>query len=576
LAPGHSYGRALCFSLILWSLTAQRLMAANFGGMGTNFWLAFLPNGVQPASLSLYITSSLGARGTVQSPGLGFTIPFVVGPNGSIQIPITSTAQLALHTTGLVQNNGIEVTSDNPVAVYGMNNIAETSDGFTAIPDVDEGTSYYALGYWGAAVSWFIGPSLLGVVVLQNGTNITLTLPGTAPVTLPGLNQGQTYVVSSDWQDVSGASIQANKPIGVYAGGHCYIPQDVQSANLVVEQMPPTNLWGSNYLTAPLATRSNGDTFRILAAQNNTAVTINGANVATLNQGAFVELTLTGASQILATGPVLVAQYANGENYDGDLNSDPSETLIQPVSQYSNEYVLAPDTVDFTPNFVNLVVPTAAVNGATINGVPVPATSFAPIGASGYEAAAVTVTCTTCLVQAPLPFGAIVYGWAIANAYSYPGGIALSALDGTPTATITPTPTMSGSATPTGTRSPTPSSTPNATQTFTISPTLTPTPGSLLLHLYASSPNPFSSQGTYITYWLQVDALINIRVYDVSGELVRDLNPFAGKAGDNETFWDGKNSSGRPVASGIFIYKVSATTPRDEHASNFGKCAAVR
>jgi hypothetical protein len=98
----------------------------------------------------------------------------------------------------------------------------------------------------------------------------------------------------------------------------------------------------------------------------------------------------------------------------------------------------------------------------------------------------------------------------------------------------------------------------------------------LLLHLYPSSPNPFGSQGTYIAYWLQVDARINIRVYDISGEVVRDLSPYAGKAGDNETFWDGKNSAGRPVASGVFIYQVSAATPKGEHAADFGKCAALR
>ena len=98
----------------------------------------------------------------------------------------------------------------------------------------------------------------------------------------------------------------------------------------------------------------------------------------------------------------------------------------------------------------------------------------------------------------------------------------------------------------------------------------------LLLHLYPSSPNPFGSQGTYIAYWLQVDARINIRVYDISGEVVRDLSPYAGKAGDNETFWDGKNNAGRPVSSGVYIYEIVATTPRNEVAHAFSTCAALR
>ena len=97
-----------------------------------------------------------------------------------------------------------------------------------------------------------------------------------------------------------------------------------------------------------------------------------------------------------------------------------------------------------------------------------------------------------------------------------------------------------------------------------------------MLHLYASSPNPFGSGGVFITYWLQTDARVDIEVYDVSGEKVRSLEPFAGKAGNNETFWDGKNHSGALVASGVYIYRIRATSPLNEQAQDFGKCAALR
>jgi flagellar hook assembly protein FlgD len=78
-----------------------------------------------------------------------------------------------------------------------------------------------------------------------------------------------------------------------------------------------------------------------------------------------------------------------------------------------------------------------------------------------------------------------------------------------------------------------------------------------------------------------VDATVNIEVWDVSGEKVRSLPPFAGKCnmvnnGNNETFWDGRNDSGRPVASGVYIYRVRATTQRGEEAHDFGKAAVLR
>ncbi len=72
-------------------------------------------------------------------------------------------------------------------------------------------------------------------------------------------------------------------------------------------------------------------------------------------------------------------------------------------------------------------------------------------------------------------------------------------------------------------------------------------------------PNPDPSPGTvYLPYALSIPATVSIRIYDVSGEVVRDLQPFAGSAGANQEVWDGRNSSGAQAASGVFIAHVTA------------------
>jgi hypothetical protein len=187
-----------------------------------------------------------------------------------------------------------------------------------------------------------------------------------------------------------------------------------------------------------------------------------------------------------------------------------------------------------------------------------------------------------------------------------PAAYSLLLLDPTPTSTATATPTLTATptATPTATHSPTSTITPtftnSATQTpsstitptfthsatqsptFTVSPshtatpTWTPTPPPLVLHLYPASPNPSSDGGIHFTYYVAVDSRVEIRVYDIAGEKLRDLDPYSAFAGINAEFWDGKNSAGRPVASGIFIYRVSATSVRDEHKSDFAKCSIER
>ena len=58
----------------------------------------------------------------------------------------------------------------------------------------------------------------------------------------------------------------------------------------------------------PLATRTLGDTFRVLASTDGTAVLVNGVAVATLNRGQRHEQIITGPATITASNPVLVAQ----------------------------------------------------------------------------------------------------------------------------------------------------------------------------------------------------------------------------------------------------------------------------
>lgn len=148
-----------------------------------------------------------------------------------------------------------------------------------------------------------------------------------------------------------------------------------------------------------------------------------------------------------------------------------------------------------------------------------------------------------------------------------------------PSPTQTPsfslTPTLSQTLTPSPTPTVTLSPSPPFTATITPIPTATPLP-LLLSPITVNSPNPFGQGGTFIAYRLSVDAEIRISVYTVAGELVRNLDPYAGKSGPNETFYDGKNSTGADLASGIFIYKIRAKSPQNEYQEIWGKFGVLR
>jgi len=74
--------------------------------------------------------------------------------------------------------------------------------------------------------------------------------------------------------------------------------------------------------------------------------------------------------------------------------------------------------------------------------------------------------------------------------------------------------------------------------------------------LYQNTPNPFG-HGTTIRYSLQQPARAALRVYDVSGALVRTLEDRPHSAGDHRRSWDGRNERGRRVASGVYFYRLT-------------------
>ena len=80
-----------------------------------------------------------------------------------------------------------------------------------------------------------------------------------------------------------------------------------------------------------------------------------------------------------------------------------------------------------------------------------------------------------------------------------------------------------------------------------------------LLHNY---PNPFNPE-TWIPYQLKAPAAVHIAIYNPHGVLVRELSIGYQAAGrytsrTRAAYWDGRNTVGEPVASGLYFYTLTA------------------
>jgi len=79
--------------------------------------------------------------------------------------------------------------------------------------------------------------------------------------------------------------------------------------------------------------------------------------------------------------------------------------------------------------------------------------------------------------------------------------------------------------------------------------------------LLQNSPNPFSPQTT-IRFALARSGRVALRVYDVRGALVQELLDRPMSAGRHAVTWDGRSASGRPVASGTYLYELRTEKER--------------
>jgi hypothetical protein len=75
--------------------------------------------------------------------------------------------------------------------------------------------------------------------------------------------------------------------------------------------------------------------------------------------------------------------------------------------------------------------------------------------------------------------------------------------------------------------------------------------------LNANYPNPFNPT-TNISFALPIDSKVSLKIYNVAGQLVRTLVNETMVAGTHTVTWDGANSNGEKVASGIYFYKLNA------------------
>jgi hypothetical protein len=85
--------------------------------------------------------------------------------------------------------------------------------------------------------------------------------------------------------------------------------------------------------------------------------------------------------------------------------------------------------------------------------------------------------------------------------------------------------------------------------------------------LYPNYPNPFN-ESTTIRYHLAVPSVARLKIYNTSGQVVREVNFTERISGRYEYVWDGTNGSGSPVPAGTYICSITVHNDRGSFDMN--------
>ena len=76
------------------------------------------------------------------------------------------------------------------------------------------------------------------------------------------------------------------------------------------------------------------------------------------------------------------------------------------------------------------------------------------------------------------------------------------------------------------------------------------------VRLWQNAPNPFAA-GTRVRFSLNRPRVVSLKILDVDGRVVRSLVSGRMEEGRHEVSWDGTDQRGRPVASGVYFYRLA-------------------
>jgi len=426
----HYFRLALVTCLVIICLTST-VFAQTLDNKGKEFIVSFTSNLITP-TIEVHLTSDVPTDVTVEypvnSPVFEATVAVNPGAITIVEIP-NSAAQGWPNET--VANNSVRLSADQEFVTYMANRAEASSDAALALPVETMNTEYIVMTYNGR-----FDAAQFVVTAAFNNTNVTIT-PSNAtqggqaadtPFNIT-LNRGEAYMVrgavNANNGGLAGSIVTSDKPVGLSSGNGCtQVPLGVQACDAIFQVGQPVQSWGNEVLVVNLPNRPNGSIYRILASEDNTNITQNGVEIATINRGEFHETPSIAGSHVFAGNkPIYVVQFMTGVLSPGATLGDPAMGNMIPTAQFLNDYTFSTvGGAQFEEHYVTIVANNADLATIALNGSAIGAAQFTPVAGTQYSSAIIPLADGTHSTSSLNPHGITVQGYDEADSYIYPGG----------------------------------------------------------------------------------------------------------------------------------------------------------
>lgn len=426
---------------------------AQISTVGKEFWVGYMENNrILPGATDramLEITAVEAADFTIEY--LGNTSSQSLNEGERFTLIVDSQDIDVFHRgSGIVENKGVFISSTGNLSVYAFNERVRSADGTVVLPVSALGKDYlitshferltYPVEYDGNIDN----ESLMLVIATEDDTEIEITRSNSSVPFTQRLNRGQSYQIKERF-DLTGTRVRvigddANscKKIAVFGGNKWTSVGNCGAANdNLFQQAYPISTWGQSYIHVALEGRSSGELVKVLAAEDNTEVFVNGNSRGIIGATQFLTFDFAPDEtvSIETSKPSSVTVLAKSQECNqvtqplfdqGDpfmISYSPNEQLLKSV-KFS-----ALSLQSIQDHYVNIVVPAGAQNQTILDGSNIGASFSVVPGNASFYYARIRIFQGVHQLTNPEGFIAYVYGFGFLESYGYAVGAALDNLN---------------------------------------------------------------------------------------------------------------------------------------------------